>query len=145
MADFPNAPNKQVRRPIKGIMTTFGYVLPDPQVPNRLSIWFTGGTLKPNNDDYDIGEWKRIFDKPQPSRTFGEKARVLAANLLMGAQVPTAMEDDGTMEYTFSRPLGGHGVAYMDVIYLDNTLRIVRGHRGTLFVFTRIPDDGSFQ
>lgn len=122
-----------------------GYVLPDPQVPNRLSIWFTGGRLKPNNDEYDTQEWKRVFGATQPQRTLAEKARVLAASLLMGARVPITMEDDGTMEYSFTRPLGGHGVAYVDVIYLDNSLRIVRGHRGTLFVFTRIPDDGSFQ
>ena len=113
-------------------------------MPNRLSIWFTGGKLKPNNEDYDIHEWKRVFGAPQPQRTLAEKARVLAASLLMGARVPITMEDDGTMEYTFTRPIGGHGVAYVDVIYLDNSLRIVRGHRGTFFVFTRIPDDGSF-
>lgn len=142
-AAFPNAPNKNVRRPIKGIMTTFGYVLPDPQVPNRLSIWFTGGQIRPNNDVNDQREWKRLFAHSQTgSRTMGEKVRCLAANLLMGAQVPTEMKEDGTMEYTFTRPLGGHGVAYMDVIYLDSSLRVCRGHRGTLFVFARIPDHG---
>jgi len=144
MADYPKAPNRDVRRPIKGIMTTFGYVLPDPQVPNRLSIWFTGGEIRPNNDEYDEREWKRLFgEHHHPGRTLGEKTRVLAANLLMGAQVPQEMQDDGTLSYTFTRPLGGHGVAYVDVLYLDNSLRIVRGHRGTFFVFTRIPDDGS--
>jgi hypothetical protein len=144
MADYPKAPNKDVRRPIKGIMTTYGYVLPDPQVPNRLSIWFTGGQICPNNDQYDEREWKRLFgDHHHPGRTLAEKTRVLAANLLMGAQVPQEMQENGTLSYTFTRPLGGHGVAYVDVLYLDNSLRIVRGHRGTYFVFTRIPDDGS--
>lgn len=145
MADYPDAPNKHVRRPIKGIMTTYGYILPDPQIPNRLSIWFTGGKICPNDDEYDQREWNRLFSISVPKRTFGEKARVLAASLLMGAQVPTEMAPDGSMEYTFTRPLGGHGVAYVDILYLDSNLRIARGHRGTLFVFTRIPDDASFQ
>jgi hypothetical protein len=122
MADYPKAPNRDVRRPIKGIMTTFGYVLPDPQVPNRLSIWFTGGEIRPNNDEYDEREWKRLFgEHHHPGRTLGEKTRVLAANLLMGAQVPREMKDDGTLSYNFTRPLGGHGVAYVDVLYLDNS------------------------
>ena len=139
LADYPDAPNKDVRRPIKGIMTTHGYCLPDPLTPNRLSIWLTGGKIAPNDDEHDQREWKRLFGRNLPSRTLGEKARVFAANLLMGAQVPKEMQEDGTMEFYFTRPLGGHGVAYNDVVYMDDTMRIVRGHRGTVFVFARIP------
>ncbi len=141
LAAFPNAPNKDVRRPIKGIMTTFGYTLPDPEVPNRHSIWFTGGRMEPNNDPTDVNEWKRLFQRPEhQKRGWGEQAKLLAAKMLMGATVPTEMAEDGSMEFTFTRPLGGHGVAYLDVIYLDDTLRIVRGHRGTIFVFARLPE-----
>jgi len=141
LADYPDAPNKAVRRPIKGIMTVNGYVLPDPSTPNRLSIWFTGGTIEPNDDPSDQREWHRFFgNQTQDGRTFGEKVRLLAVNLLLGAEAPTEMKEDGSMEFSFSRPLGGHGVAYVDVVYLDETLRIVRGHRGTILCFTRIPD-----
>lgn len=142
LADFPDSPNKNVRRPIKGIMTTHGYCLPDPATPNRLSIWFTGGKITPNDDPHDEREWKRLFGKytTLPQRTFGEKVRVLAANLLMGAKVPQEMLQDGTMEFHFTRPLGGHGVAYNDVVYMDDSMRIVKGHRGTIFVFARIPE-----
>jgi len=143
LADFPKAPNKNVRRSIKGIMTTYGYVLPDPQVPNRLSIWFTGGRIEPNDDVHDQREWKRLFSRDLPERDLGEKIRLLAASLLMGAQVPTSMNKDGSMSFTFTRPLGGHGVAYVDVIYLDNTIRVVRGHHGTIFTFVRIPENRS--
>jgi PAP_fibrillin len=31
-------------------------------------------------------------------------------------------------------------VAYVDVIYMDDNLRIVRGHRGTTFAFLRVSD-----
>lgn len=138
-ADFPKAPNKDVRRAIKGIMTTYGYVLPDPTTPNRLSIWFTGGRIEPNNNVHDEREWKRLFNRDHPGRVFSEKVRLLAASLLMGAEAPHKLNDDGSMSFEFTRPLGGHGIAYVDVIYLDNTLRIVRGHRGTIFTFVRIP------
>lgn len=142
LADYPNAPNKDVRRPIKGIMTTYGYVLPDPTVPNRLSIFFTGGRIEPNDDAYDQREWKRLFSKKQPSRSMGEQVRLLAASVLMGAEAPSEMNvEDGSLEFSFSRPLGGHGVAYVDVIYLDDTFRVVRGHRGTIFCFVRVPDN----
>ncbi len=138
LASFPDAPNKDVHRPIKGIMTTFGYSLPDPEVPNRHSIWFTGGRIEPNDDPADIVEWKRLFTLHPPRHTWGEKAKLLAVKLLMGATVPESMAGDGSMDFAFTRPLGGHGMAYVDVIYLDETLRIVRGHRGTIMVFSRL-------
>jgi hypothetical protein len=141
LADFPSAPNKTVRRPIKGIMTTYGYVLPDPAVPNRLSIFFTGGRIEPNDDVTDQNEWNRLFNNgPLPQRQLGERLRLRAASLLMGAQAPTEVNEDGSMEFEFTRPLGGHGVAYVDVIYLDGSLRIVRGHRGTIFAFVRVSE-----
>lgn len=71
-------------------------------------------------------------------RQLQEKARVLAAKLLLGATVPSKMEDDGTMEFELTRPIGGHGTAYTDVLFLDKSLRIVQGHRGSLFVMTRV-------
>lgn len=138
---FPDAPNKDVTRPIKGIMTTYGYSLPDPDVPNRHSIWFTGGKLQPNNDPADIKAWNHLFALHPPKHTFGEKAKLLAVKLLMGATVPNGMDANGQMNFAFTRPIGGHGVAYIDVIYMDGTVRVVRGHRGTVMAFSRLNQD----
>jgi len=138
-ASFPDAPNKDVHRPIRGIMTTYGYSLPDPNTENRHSVWFTGGRIEPNNHPRDIFDWKRLFTLHPPKHSFGEKAKLLAVKLLMGATVPEKMDEDGSMSYEFTRPLGGHGMAYVDVVYLDETLRIVKGHRGTVMVFSRLP------
>ena len=141
MAAFPNAPNKDVIRPIRGIMTTYGYSLPDPDTPNRHSIWFTGGRVEPNNDVSDTKLWKNFFKLHPPKHSFGEKAKLLAVKLLMGATIPQEIDPhDGSMNYVFTRPLGGHNIAYVDVVYLDESLRIVRGQRGTTFVFLRVPD-----
>jgi hypothetical protein len=138
-ASFPDAPNKDVHRPIRGIMTTYGYSLPDPKNENRHSIWFTGGKIEPNTHPRDVSDWKRLFTMHPPKHSFGEKAKLLAVKLLMGATVPDKMAEDGIMSYEFTRPLGGHGMAYVDVVYLDETLRIVKGHRGTVMVFSRLP------
>ena len=141
MAAYPNAPNNDVVKPIRGIMTTYGYSLPDPETPNRHSIWFTGGRVEPNNEISDILMWKNFFTLHPPSHSFGEKAKLLAVKLLMGATIPEEMDpEDGSMNYVFTRPLGGHGMAYMDVIYMDESLRICRGQRGTIFVFSRVTD-----
>eukprot|EP00957_Ditylum_brightwellii_P122584 9348411-Ditylum_brightwellii.AAC.1 len=35
--------------PKQGLLMTFGYNLPDPDVPNCFSIWFTGGTIEVND------------------------------------------------------------------------------------------------
>jgi hypothetical protein len=42
---------------LRAIIAVKGYVLPDPQIPNRLTVWFTGGKLCPaklsNEDEED--------------------------------------------------------------------------------------------
>ena len=134
-----SSPNRKVYKSLRGIITTYGYVLPDPKTPNRLSIWFSGGKIEANEDDnQDLDEWKKAFGGGSFHRHLHEKARLLAAKLLLGAEVPEKMEDDGSMSFSLNRPIGGHGTAYVDVLYLDDTLRIVQGHRGSLFVFSRI-------
>ena len=151
-----NSPNATVSRPIRGIMTTYGYILPDPSTPNRLSVWFTGGTVEVDDED-DADEWKRIFGgdttgtaagaaadagpmaPPRPGPSLSERAKMLAAKLLLGASVPHGMEDDGSMSFQLKRPVGGHGNTYVDTIYLDDTLRIMQGHHGSLYVMARVP------
>lgn len=136
-----DTPNKDIIRPIKGIMTTYGYTLPDPDIPNRHSVWITGGRIEPNSHPDDVKAWKKQFGDHPPRHGLSEKAKLLAVKLLMGVKIADSMNmEDGSMEYTFTRPLGGHGMAYVDTLYVDQSLRIVRGHRGTVFVFSRVPD-----
>lgn len=128
-----------LNKPIRGIMTTFGYAVPDPTCPNRLSIWFTGGQLEVNDEHNDMDDWRRIFDHSSaPKRDMKEFARVLAAKVLLGADIPDAMDESGNMKYTLTRPIGGHGSAYCDVIYMDDKLRIMKGHHGAIFVFSKV-------
>ena len=133
-------PNELVHKAIKGLFTVQGYILPDPEVPNRLSIWFSGGEIVPNGttNDRDFEEWKKVFEGGSWKRHLYEKARLLAARVLLGAEIPECMDSDGSMRFKLNRPIGGHGTAYVDVLYIDEGLRVVRGHHGSLFVFSRV-------
>ena len=133
-----HSPNRCVKKGLRGIITTYGYVLPDPKIPNRLSIWFSGGKIETNGDAQHLEEWKKAFGGGSFRRHLHEKARLLAAKLLLGAEVPEKLEMDGSMDFLLHRPIGGHGTAYVDVLYLDETLRIVQGHRGSLYVFSKV-------
>lgn len=131
-----------VPRPIRGLLKNHGYCLPDPSVPNRLSIWFSAGTIEVQNEE-DLDEWKIILDPAEaPRRDLKEWARVMAARVLLGAHLPDGMAEDGTMRYTLKRPIGGHGEVFCDVIYADETLRVLRGHGGSIYVFMRALSNG---
>ena len=130
-----------VRRPLRCLLTNHGHCLPDPNVPNRLSVWFTGGSLELQDETENLEEWKHLFDQDEvPRRDLSELARVLAARVLLGAQIPEGMEEDGRLSYSLKRPIGGHGKVFCDVLYSDENLRIARGHNGTIFVFTKVPN-----
>jgi len=150
--DMPT-PTKRMR----AIMSVKGYILPDPDVPNRLTVWFTGGNLCParlpssdgnESDDDDeakdddsyggFAEWKAIFSKGKWRKTLGERARAIASKLLLGADVSTKMvESTGDMSYVLHKPVGGHGKAYIDVLYLDEDVLIMKGHHGTVYALAR--------
>lgn len=121
-------------------MTTYGYTLPDPTDASRQSVWITGGKIEPNDDPVDQKAWKTLFTEHPPNKSLGEQAKFLAVKLLMGATMANEINADGSMDYTFTRPIGGHGMAYVDTLYLDESLRIVQGHRGTIFVFSKLQE-----
>ena len=139
----PTQPNssssRTILRPIRATMTTFGYMIPDPNEEGRNSVWMTGGRIEPNETKEDISLWKELFPGgKRPPHDWGAAARILAVKWLMGAQLSDEADASGAFEYSFTRPLGGHGLAYIDTLYIDESLRIVRGHRGTIFCFARV-------
>jgi hypothetical protein len=127
-----DSPNKEVLEPIKGIMTTYGFALSYP-TQDRFSIWFTGGCIEACGD---TEQWQKIFDKNHaPKRTFAESGKLLVASLLMGASASDDMDDKGTITYDLKRPIAG----YIDLLYLDASLTILRGNSGTIYVTARLP------
>jgi hypothetical protein len=103
-------------------------------------VWFTGGTLEVQDENADLPEWKRIFDhRVKPDRNLKEKARLVASKVILGAELQDDLSDDGTMRYSLKKPIGGHGNIFVDVLYSDDSLRIVRGHLGAIMVLSRVP------
>ena len=125
--------------PLRGILTNYGYALPDPANPNRKSIWFTGGTIEPA-DERSLSEWKKVFgpktDNGQSSIE-ADEAKALASKMLLGV-IHEPMDDQGVVGYHLNRPIGGHGNAYCDVIYMDDDIRVMRGNSGSIYVFQRV-------
>ena len=129
-------------------MTTYGYVLPDPTTPDRLSVWFSGGkiTCGEDKESHAFHVWKEIFGCPASKgrkrrrRTFREGAMVFAAQMMMGATgYDDAMDEEtGELSYTFSRPIGGHSKTYVDIMHLDHKIRVMRGHAGTVYTFAKV-------
>ena len=130
-----------VPRDTHAILTTQGYFIADPSKHSRLSIWFSGGTLEVQDEVEDLEEWKRIFDMSSvPDRSPEEYANILAAKVLLGAHLAEKMDEDGTMRFSLKRPIGGHNSVYVDVVYMDEKLRIMKGHHGSVYVCIRVPD-----
>jgi hypothetical protein len=135
------ADNFVIYKPIRAILTNHGHCIPDPTKPNRVSIWFVGGSLAPQDKETDMEAWKELFDAGRiPGRDLAGRARVLASKILLGAKMPESMSADGVMSYNFSHPIGGHNQVFCDVLYADESFRILKGHHDSIFVFTRIPD-----
>ena len=134
--DRPEADEKygMPQSKLHGIMSSSGYMLPDSTTENRFQVWFTGGSLRPA-EGVDMEAWADIFhqDRREASRTLGDRAKVLAAQLLLGAEIPHGIEADGSMSYRFHRPIPGH----IDVMYTDETLQILKGNRGSIMVQCR--------
>lgn len=142
-------------------MTNHGYMVADPCVPQRSSIWFSGGSIEVQDEVNDVEIWNQLFDESlAPRRDMRAMANLLAAKVLLGAYTTTTPGENDTgsddpneaasnMNYFFKRPIGGHSEVYCDALYEDETLRIIRGHRGSIFVFNRVPsfeaadDDGN--
>jgi hypothetical protein len=151
---FKAPPGEVIPSPPRRLRATHvvkGFFLPDPNTPNRMTIWFTGGYLSPvlppspdgasgeEPPDPSLGtldDWIGLFGA-EHKRTWGEALGVLGAKLLLGASLPSGMEPDGTMSYTLHRPYGGHGRGYVDILYADHELFITKGNSGTIHAMVR--------
>jgi len=147
---FMAPPGETIPSPPRRLRATHvvrGFFLPDPDIPNRMTVWFTGGYLSPAGagSTYDpsygtLEDWVELFGA-EHKRTWSEALGILGAKLLLGADLPDGMKPDGTLSYTLHRPYGGHGKGYVDIMYADNELLITKGHSGTIHAMIRAQDE----
>lgn len=133
-------PDFQICRPIHGLLTTQGHCVEDPHQQNRLTVSFTGGLLE-LQDTQDLEVWRQIF-QPNSSVGLGKTtADIIAERFLIGAE-SKPMQENGTIQYTMKNPIGGeHGQVFVDILFLDHSLRVLRGNHGSLFVSVRVPEE----
>ena len=150
-----NDPNYQVDRPLEGLLTTKGFALPNPDVANRMTVWFTEGSIEVvDSDDQEL--WKRILG---PLNSTGSGSFTSLHNAHHHGRVSwthyhgvpvlvpsvsekeaiTVMEPDGRIPFKLSSPIGGQDMSYVEVLYLDESMRVMRSNRGHVFVFARLP------
>ena len=60
----------------------------------------------------------------------------MAQNILLGA-VSEPMDEEGTIGFHLKRPIGGHSSAFCDIVYMDDDVRVMKGHSGSIYLFQR--------
>ena len=105
----------------------------DPQVAERLRVTFTGGRMR-RAEETPLEAWRGVFAR-QDTRGMRKRDRFAAwlAGRLFALRRPTGAESDGTVSYSMARAPTG----YLDVLYLDEELRITRGNRGSIVIAKR--------
>lgn len=121
--DATQSPNRYVLRPMRALLSVRGYLVPHPDQPQRLLAWFSHGSLEVSDDEQDQRTWRQVYERTMSS------CRPLEADGKLSFQVPPGSDQDG----------GGAEPMFVDVLYLDNTIRVLRGNRGTIYVMARVP------
>jgi len=113
----------------RALLTNHGYMLPDPKIPHHFSIWFSRVILVPDfsanhsfQDDGLLSDWKELFGGDGARRGLVGHAKVMAEKLLLGTHIVDRMEEDGSMEYIFKKPILG----YCDVSSLAYPLSFLK-------------------
>jgi hypothetical protein len=100
-----------------------------------LQVKFTGGILAPQ-DPEQMEAWKAVFGQQsqRSSRNWREKLTSGVFALVFGL-VPPQEIDSHTGEVSFTMHRSPKGS--LEILYLDEELRITRGNRGTVLVCER--------
>jgi hypothetical protein len=155
-------------RRVPAILTTRGYCMIDSRFPDHLPIWFSSGSLTRCESLVSLEDWRRIFDDSDSSTTATtnvttdaitnvtitsnsaaadastskkllKQAEVIARRVFLEAE--SYSDNDGNLHFTLHRPIGGSNKVYVDTIYADDSLRILRGNHGSILVFEREIDN----
>ncbi|MBD2355613.1 fimbrial protein [Tolypothrix sp. FACHB-123] len=118
---------------LSGIIRTIGVCSPlDDTV---LQVQFTGGSLAPQ-ESTNMAEWQAVFGNQQPATKVGLQAKLKSAiaRLMFGLVPPQGMNlETGEVSFSMQRSPKGR----LEILYLDEELRITRGEKGTVLVCER--------
>ncbi len=108
----------------------------EPTDDNTLQVQFTGGELAPKAQN-EMEAWKAIFGaQSKPSRrSLKERLMTSVLRMMFGIVPPQGMDrKTGGVSFKMQRSPKGK----LELLYLDEELRITRGERGTVLVCERL-------
>ena len=123
--------------PLQGVVRNLGVC--EPCSDDSLQVKFTGGVLSPQ-DGTDLKAWKQVFGDQTPAsgalkRSLKERLKDFFLQLMFGFVPPQGMDPEtGEVKFKMRRSPKGK----LQILYLDEELRITKGHRGTVLVCDRI-------
>ncbi|MFM2062014.1 MAG: hypothetical protein RLZZ507_1684 [Cyanobacteriota bacterium] len=96
-----------------------------------LQVQFTGGILKPQSAT-KMQEWKAVFGQGKPEKKSWQNILMSGFLRLMFGLVPpqTMNPETGEISFIMNRSPKGR----LEILYLDEELRITRGEKGTVLV-----------
>jgi hypothetical protein len=127
-------------------MINEAYCYEHPDVNNRLLVTFTGGTLMPGNeiinDTKKLTLWettlKGAYQKADEERSYMGWFFHYFLKLLLGLTLPSDLNNhQDILKNTFHFDMKRSPTGHMDILYLDEDLRITRGNRGTIVIAER--------
>ena len=112
---------------------------PHDSLKGRLNVKFSGGTLMPSRHvKEDPQKWKlwkatfeHAYETAHQQRSYLGRMVQYVIQMVLGLTLPD--DDDSAFSFDMKRSPTGH----LDVLYLDEDLRITKGNRGTLVVVER--------
>ncbi|MDP5018672.1 MAG: PAP/fibrillin family protein [Dolichospermum sp.] len=101
-----------------------------------LQVQFTGGILKPQSAT-KMDEWKAVFGEQGKSKKTSWQDSLMSGflKLMFGLVPPQTMNPEtGEVSFVMNRSPKGR----LEILYLDEELRITRGEKGTVLVCERL-------
>jgi hypothetical protein len=118
---------------LQGVVRNLGVC--EPADDNVLQVQFTGGELAPKNQN-EMEAWKDIFGEQSKPARKGLKEILMTGFLkVMFGIVPPQGMDGQTGRVSFKMQRSPKGK--LELLYLDEELRITRGERGRVLVCER--------
>lgn len=129
-------------------MINEAYCYEHPDVHNRLMVTFTGGTLMPAqeivHDTTKLKLWETTFQgayqQADEERSYLGWLFHYCLKLLLGLTLPSDHHNfsrEDILKHSFHFDMKRSPTGHMEVLYLDEDLRITQGNRGTIVVAER--------
>ena len=131
---------------LEAVMCHAALCFETPDDPNRLGVVFRGGSLAPTyavqNDPALLEVWQETFagayKKAAEQRSFMSGLMQKALGAALQLSFPTDEDVSKAEDHSVSFEMKRSPKGYIDVLYLDQDLRITRGNRGTIVVVQRL-------